>query len=100
MSANIIVAMVMQLGIGLACYRFQSDKRVLPVLWHQCLLTFVQRYKESISSEQRDALLDLLRVHRHPQISAEVRRELTSSKCRDESVPMDDAACVDTVTAV
>jgi essential nuclear protein 1 len=73
-------------------FRFQTDKRVLPVLWHQCLLTFVQRYKESISTEQRDALLELLRVHRHPQITAEVRRELTSSKCRDEPAPMEQAA--------
>jgi essential nuclear protein 1 len=25
-------------------YRFQSDKRILPVLWHQCLLVFVERW--------------------------------------------------------
>nr|XP_033774350.1 bystin [Geotrypetes seraphini] len=65
---------------------FRTDSRVLPVLWHQCLLTFAQRYKEDLSSEQKEALLQLLRVHSHPQISAEVRRELLNSSCRDAEV--------------
>lgn len=52
--------------------RFERDSRVLPVLWHQALLTFVQRYKSDISSEQRDALLHLLKKQSHPSITAEV----------------------------
>ncbi|XP_033126899.1 bystin-like [Anneissia japonica] len=63
--------------------RFVSDKRELPVLWHQSLLTFVQRYKEDISNEQKEALMDLLRAHTHESITPEVRRELLHSKCRD-----------------
>ncbi|XP_071959566.1 bystin-like [Antedon mediterranea] len=63
--------------------RFVNDKRVLPVLWHQSLLTFVQRYKEDISSEQKEALMELLRAHPHETITPEVRRELMHSKCRD-----------------
>ena len=47
---------------------FRNDKRDLPVLWHQAFLTFVQRYKGSISSEQRDALLEILRIHVHYKI--------------------------------
>jgi len=31
----------------------------------------------------------LLRVQRHPQITDEIRRELTSAKCRDEQTAMD-----------
>lgn len=62
---------------------FRTDKRTLPVLWHQCFLTFVQRYKEDLSSEQKEALLELLRFHSHAQISPEIRRELVNSKCRD-----------------
>ncbi|KAJ1137941.1 hypothetical protein NDU88_004335 [Pleurodeles waltl] len=62
---------------------FRSDQRMLPVLWHQCLLTFVQRYKEDLSSEQKEALLELLRTHSHPLISSEVRRELVNSASRD-----------------
>uniref|UniRef100_A0A8D0AZ15 Bystin n=1 Tax=Salvator merianae TaxID=96440 RepID=A0A8D0AZ15_SALMN len=62
---------------------FQRDQRTLPVLWHQCLLTFAQRYKEDLSSEQKEAILELLKFHSHPQISPEIRRELVNSKSRD-----------------
>jgi len=62
---------------------FTCDKRELPVLWHQSILTFVQRYKGDISSEQKDALYELLRAQTHESITPEVRRELASSKCRD-----------------
>ena len=49
----------------------------MPVLWHASLLTFVQRYKESIQENQRERLLSLLSVHSHYQITPEIRRELT-----------------------
>lgn len=41
--------------------RFEIDRREMPVLWHQAFLTFVQRYKNDISSEQKEALLNLLK---------------------------------------
>jgi essential nuclear protein 1 len=63
--------------------KFRSEKRELPVLWHQAFLTFVQRYKAHVSSEQRDALLDILRFHVHHKITPEIRRELANAKCRD-----------------
>merc|ERR1712142_178194 len=63
---------------------FRSEKRVLPVLWHQSLLTFVQRYKQDISSEQKEALFEIMRIHHHHKIAEEIRRELQQSKCRDE----------------
>ncbi|KAB0796720.1 hypothetical protein PPYR_10781 [Photinus pyralis] len=66
--------------------RFQNDHRELPVLWHQAFLTFVQRYKADISTEQKEALLELLRTQSHPQITSEIRRELQSAKCRDAEV--------------
>ncbi|XP_059048988.1 bystin [Achroia grisella] len=66
--------------------RFQMDSRTLPVLWHQALLTFVQRYKADISTEQRDALLELLRKQLHPTITPEIRRELQAAQCRDSEV--------------
>ncbi|KAK9967056.1 hypothetical protein ABG768_001473 [Culter alburnus] len=62
---------------------FRTDKRTLPVLWHQSLLTLVQRYKADLSSEQKEALLELLKVQTHPSISAEIRRELQNSEARD-----------------
>ncbi|KAJ1520771.1 hypothetical protein ONE63_003866 [Megalurothrips usitatus] len=70
---------------------FKRDERELPVLWHQALLTFVQRYKSDISSEQKSALMELIRHQTHPTITSEVRRELQSAKCRDVETaePMD-----------
>lgn len=65
---------------------FRSEKRELPVLWHQSLLTLAQRYKADLAWEQKEALLELLRVHTHPHISAEVRRELHNSESRDLEV--------------
>ena len=62
---------------------FLTDSRNLPVLWHQSFLTFAQRYKEDISTEQKEALRGVLRKHRHHQITPEIRRELVESKCRD-----------------
>jgi len=63
---------------------FRSDQRTLPVLWHQAFLVFVQRYKQDVSSEQKEALLEILKIHSHPKITDEIRRELQHSKCRDE----------------
>lgn len=60
-----------------------SDSRQLPVLWHQCLLVFCQRYKEDLSSEQKESVLGLLKQHLHEKITPEIRRELQFSKCRD-----------------
>lgn len=57
----------------------------MPVLWHQCFLTFAQRYKTDISEEQKEALLKLLKVHSHPQITDQIRYELNNSTCRESS---------------
>ncbi|TPX69996.1 hypothetical protein SpCBS45565_g02099 [Spizellomyces sp. 'palustris'] len=64
--------------------RFKNDPRELPVLWHQSLLVFAQRYKEDMTPEQKEALLDLIRYKVHEGISPEIRRELQNSECRGE----------------
>lgn len=73
-------------GVVFHFLRFRNDSRELPVLWHQALLTFVQRYKSDISSEQKEALLELLKKQSHHTITPEVRRELQHSKCRDSEI--------------
>jgi len=69
-------------------FRFKSprqlgivDMDVLPVLWHQSLLVFVQRYKGEIlkRDEFKEVLKEVMRVHSHPKITREVRRELFGS---------------------
>ena len=54
----------------------------LPVLWHQSLLAFAQRYRNDITEDQREALLDLLLVKGHKDIGPEVRRELLEGRGR------------------
>merc|ERR1711890_195478 len=41
----------------------------LPVIWNQCLLAFAQRYRNDITEDQREALLDLLLTRGHKTIS-------------------------------
>jgi len=54
----------------------------LPVIWHQCLLAFSQRYRNDVTEDQREALLDLLLTRGHRTISPEVRRELLEGRGR------------------
>eukprot|EP01129_Flabellula_baltica_P017524 TRINITY_DN9732_c0_g1_i1.p1 TRINITY_DN9732_c0_g1~~TRINITY_DN9732_c0_g1_i1.p1 ORF type:complete len:412 (+),score=102.97 TRINITY_DN9732_c0_g1_i1:195-1430(+) len=63
---------------------FRNERRKLPVLWHQSLLSFAQFYKTDITREQKQNLKILLREKVHHQITAETRRELFNSKCRGE----------------
>ncbi|GAA99242.1 uncharacterized protein L969DRAFT_86466 [Mixia osmundae IAM 14324] len=68
--------------------RFKHDSRQLPVLWHQSFLVFVQRYKQDLTEEQKTALLEVLRIQNHAQITPEIRREIASSVPRDAEVEM------------
>uniref|UniRef100_A0A1I8ELM3 Bystin family protein n=1 Tax=Wuchereria bancrofti TaxID=6293 RepID=A0A1I8ELM3_WUCBA len=63
--------------------RFREEERKLPVLWHQSLLAFVERYKNDLSDEQRRALMELIKMQNHYQITPEVCRELMCSKKKE-----------------
>ncbi|KAG0698844.1 Bystin-domain-containing protein [Suillus ampliporus] len=67
--------------------RGRGDAQNLPVLWHQSLLAFCQRYSPDLTPDQKDALLDVIRVNPHLQIGPEVRRELVNSVARGEPRP-------------
>eukprot|EP00939_MAST-03C_sp_MAST-3C-sp1_P000688 g688.t1 len=56
----------------------------MPVIWHQCLLIFAQRYKTDVTAEQKQRLKLLFKRQHHHQITYEVRRELFSSVSRGE----------------
>jgi essential nuclear protein 1 len=62
-------------------------KTKLPVIWHQSLLAFSERYKGDITEDQREALLDLLLTHGHSAIGPEVRRQLLAGRGR--GVPLE-----------
>ncbi|CUA69400.1 Bystin [Bos taurus] [Rhizoctonia solani] len=70
----------------------RADGDKLPVLWHQSLLVFCQRYASDLSPDQKDALLDVIRARPHAQIGPEIRRELVNAASksiqRDNDVEM------------
>nr|CCA26736.1 bystin putative [Albugo laibachii Nc14] len=55
---------------------FTNEERELPVLWHQALLVFAQRYKNGIGKAEKEKIKILLLKHSHHQITPEIRREL------------------------
>lgn len=61
---------------------FRSVEGPLPVLWHRSFLSFATRYKNDISEEQRDVLLDVLLEKGHREIAPEIRRELLEGRGR------------------
>lgn len=54
----------------------------MPVVWHQSLLAFVQRYKNEIRPEDLVALRKVaVKVH-HPAVTPEILRELDAARAR------------------
>ncbi|XP_058078066.1 bystin isoform X2 [Magnolia sinica] len=64
--------------------RFLEDTRLMPVIWHQSLLSFVQRYKNELTKEDKDNLERLLQYQKHHLVTPEIRRELKNSRNRGE----------------
>ncbi|CAG9462174.1 unnamed protein product [Pedinophyceae sp. YPF-701] len=64
--------------------RFHDEERRLPVVWHQSLLTFVQRYKGDLKAQDKQRIKALCKEHYHYQISPEVHRELDGSLHRGQ----------------
>ncbi|KAL5832310.1 hypothetical protein ACOSQ4_017664 [Xanthoceras sorbifolium] len=64
--------------------RFLDDSRIMPVIWHQSLLAFVQRYKNELQKEDKDDLRFLLKTQKHRLVTPEILRELDNSRNRGE----------------
>lgn len=64
--------------------RLLDDKRIMPVIWHQSLLAFVQRYKNDLQREDKDDLRMLLEKQKHKLVTPEIIRELDNSRNRGE----------------
>ncbi|GEQ70714.1 hypothetical protein JCM33374_g4393 [Metschnikowia sp. JCM 33374] len=67
----------------------------LPVVWHKAFLAFAQRYKNDITDDQRDFLLETVRQRFHHSIGPEIRRELLSGVPRMEAAPTKEARMED-----
>eukprot|EP00246_Nothoceros_aenigmaticus_P017629 TRINITY_DN8794_c0_g1_i1.p1 TRINITY_DN8794_c0_g1~~TRINITY_DN8794_c0_g1_i1.p1 ORF type:complete len:474 (-),score=93.88 TRINITY_DN8794_c0_g1_i1:128-1549(-) len=64
--------------------RFAGDERVLPVIWHQSLLSFVQRYKHELNEKDRCDLQNLLKGQRHYLVTPEIEREIRHGRVRGQ----------------
>ncbi|KAM6565053.1 hypothetical protein CsatB_025098 [Cannabis sativa] len=64
--------------------RFSDDTRIMPVIWHQSLLAFVQRYKNELQKEDKVNLRALLEKQKHKLVTPEISRELNNSRNRGE----------------
>ena len=63
--------------------RIFKTERELPVLFHQSLLSFAQKYKNDVTQEQREALLEVNNGSKgHYAIGPEVKRELLAGQSR------------------
>lgn len=67
----------------------------MPVVWHKAFLAFAQRYKNDITDDQRDFLIETVRQRFHHAIGPEIRRELLAGKPREPSQPVKEAMMVD-----
>ncbi|KAF7113419.1 hypothetical protein RHSIM_RhsimUnG0127900 [Rhododendron simsii] len=59
--------------------KFVEDERIMPVIWHQSLLAFVQRYKNELAMEDKAKLNLLVGNQRQKLVTPEMLRELNSS---------------------
>lgn len=64
--------------------RDAKKQPLLPVVWHKAFLAFAQRYKNDITDDQRDFLLETVRQRNHKDISPEIRRELLAGTARQD----------------
>lgn len=69
--------------------RWKSMSRPFAVLEHQSLLVFTQRYKNDMTVEQKESLLDIVKVKGHDKIGPEILRELRHSISRGDPLPPD-----------
>ncbi|GME81192.1 unnamed protein product [Ambrosiozyma monospora] len=68
-------------------YELSEQKKLkqappMPLVWHKAFLAFAQRYKNDITEDQRDFLMEVLRQRGHKEIGPEIRRELQAGKER------------------
>lgn len=74
---------------------FSDNMPELPVVWHKAFLAFSQRYKNDITDDQRDFLLETVRQRFHHAIGPEIRRELLAGQPRTEDSKLREATMED-----
>lgn len=62
----------------------EEEERVMPVIWHQSLLAFIQRYKNELTKADKENIRFLVEKQRHKLVTPEILRELDNSCNRGE----------------
>ena len=62
-----------------------STIQSMPVVWHQSLLLFIQRYKYELSPPQIKQLKQLIKIQQHHSITPEIKKELYAPKILDST---------------
>eukprot|EP01080_Neovahlkampfia_damariscottae_P001585 gene1585-12710_t len=62
---------------------FENEKKELPVLWHQTLLSFVSIYHD-LSKDQKAKLNKIIKIHQHYIMTPKIRKELNSKYSKVE----------------
>ncbi|ODV95876.1 hypothetical protein PACTADRAFT_49316 [Pachysolen tannophilus NRRL Y-2460] len=76
--------MDMDMDMGINSKKTKQEAPPLPLVWHKAFLAFAQRYKNDITEDQRDFLLETVRQRGHDKVGPEIRRELLAGKVRPE----------------
>ncbi|KAJ4784450.1 Bystin [Rhynchospora pubera] len=63
---------------------FTEKEATMPVIWHQSLLSFVQRYKCEMQRKDKDDIERLMQHQKHYLVTPEIERELKNSRHCDE----------------
>ncbi|KAJ4773723.1 Bystin [Rhynchospora pubera] len=77
---------------------FLEKETIMPVIWHQSLLSFVQRYKNELQRKDKDNLERLMQHQKHYLVTPEIKRELKNSHNRGERV--DDATSISSMSVL
>ncbi|KAH7841768.1 hypothetical protein Vadar_034118 [Vaccinium darrowii] len=64
--------------------KFVEDERIMPLIWHQSLLAFMQRYKNELTKEDKANLTTLVGKQRHRLVTSEILREINNSQNRGD----------------
>lgn len=70
-------------NIDITQQRKLQEAPPLPLVWHKAFLAFAQRYKNDITDDQRDFLMEVIRQRGHREIGPEIRRELLAGKPKE-----------------
>ena len=71
---------------------FRDVDAEMPLVWHNALLTFAQRYRSDLQDFQLELLRELLHVQFHKYVTPEIRRVLFNARPADNPLAPSSAA--------